>query len=132
MIVAAAAHPSNDFMSCFRASVTNRAKKFSSIGCSRWSAGHRQKQVRAVRELPAQFAGLLQFSDCGMSMAKRIDRRLEKPLGPNIDIQIERWPIERLIPRANNPRTHSREQVAHIAAFDEGMGMGKLNPGRRR
>jgi ParB-like chromosome segregation protein Spo0J len=36
--------------------------------------------------------------------------------GPNIDIQIERWPIERLIPRANNPRTHSREQVARIAA----------------
>jgi hypothetical protein len=34
----------------------------------------------------------------------------------NIDIQIERWPIERLIPRANNPRTHSREQVARIAA----------------
>ena len=33
-----------------------------------------------------------------------------------IDIQIERWPIERLIPRANNPRTHSREQVANIAA----------------
>jgi hypothetical protein len=33
-----------------------------------------------------------------------------------IDIQIERWPIERLIPRANNPRTHSREQVASIAA----------------
>jgi hypothetical protein len=36
--------------------------------------------------------------------------------GPNIDIQIERWPIERLIPQANNPRTHSREQVAQIAA----------------
>jgi DNA modification methylase len=34
----------------------------------------------------------------------------------NIDIQIERWPIDRLIPRANNPRTHSREQVASIAA----------------
>src|ERR1019366_1458783 len=33
-----------------------------------------------------------------------------------IDIQIERWPIERLIPRANNPRTHSREQVARMAA----------------
>jgi DNA modification methylase len=32
------------------------------------------------------------------------------------DIQIERWPIERLIPRATNPRTHSREQVANIAA----------------
>ncbi len=34
----------------------------------------------------------------------------------NIDIQVERWPIERLIPRANNPRTHSRAQVASIAA----------------
>ena len=34
----------------------------------------------------------------------------------NIDIQIERWPIDRLIPRANNPRTHTREQVANIAA----------------
>src|SRR6266699_3580576 len=33
-----------------------------------------------------------------------------------MDVQIERWPIERLIPRANNPRTHSREQVANIAA----------------
>ncbi len=33
-----------------------------------------------------------------------------------IDIQIELWPIDRLIPRVNNPRTHSREQVARIAA----------------
>src|ERR1019366_3146860 len=33
-----------------------------------------------------------------------------------IDIQIERWPIERLIPRANNPRTHSAAQVAQLAA----------------
>jgi hypothetical protein len=31
------------------------------------------------------------------------------------DIQLERWPIDRLIPRATNPRTHSREQVANIA-----------------
>ncbi len=44
-----------------------------------------------------------------MSMAKHIEA------SPNIDIQIERWPIERLIPRVNNPRTHSREQVAQIA-----------------
>ena len=44
---------------------------------------------------------------------------MERPsrvAAPSIDIQIERWPIERLIPRANNPRTHSREQVARIAA----------------
>jgi DNA modification methylase len=43
-------------------------------------------------------------------MAKHIEA------SPNIDIQIERWPIARLIPRVNNPRTHSRQQVAQIAA----------------
>ena len=32
------------------------------------------------------------------------------------DLQIERWPIERLIPYARNPRTHTEEQVAQIAA----------------
>ena len=32
------------------------------------------------------------------------------------DIQVEQWPIERLIPRAINPRTHSDQQVAQIAA----------------
>src|SRR6202167_2882661 len=51
-----------------------------------------------------------------ISMAKPTARRSGKPAPPNIDIQIERWPIERLIPRANNPRTHTREQVARIAA----------------
>jgi hypothetical protein len=44
----------------------------------------------------------------------------------NIDIQVERWPIDRLIPRVNNqvnnPRTHSREQVAKIAASIEAFG----------
>jgi DNA modification methylase len=40
----------------------------------------------------------------------------------NVDIQIERWPIDRLIPRANNPRTHSREQVAQIAASIQEFG----------
>jgi DNA modification methylase len=34
----------------------------------------------------------------------------------NIDIHIELWPIDRLIPNVNNPRTHSREQIANIAA----------------
>ncbi len=32
------------------------------------------------------------------------------------DLHIERWPLERLIPYARNPRTHSDEQVAQIAA----------------
>jgi len=33
-----------------------------------------------------------------------------------IDIGIEKWPIARLIPRENNPRTHTPEQVAQVAA----------------
>jgi DNA modification methylase len=32
------------------------------------------------------------------------------------EIQIERWPLERLVPFARNPRTHTEEQVAQIAA----------------
>jgi ParB-like chromosome segregation protein Spo0J len=50
------------------------------------------------------------------SMVKRIDRGSAPLPPPKIDIQIERWPIERLVPRANNPRTHSLEQIANIAA----------------
>ncbi len=34
----------------------------------------------------------------------------------NIDLHIENWPVERLIPYARNARTHSEEQVAQIAA----------------
>ena len=33
-----------------------------------------------------------------------------------IDIQVEHWPISRLIPRVTNPRTHTPEQVAQVAA----------------
>jgi len=33
-----------------------------------------------------------------------------------INIQVEHWPIARLIPRITNPRTHTPEQVAQIAA----------------
>src|ERR1039458_1323990 len=33
-----------------------------------------------------------------------------------IDIQVERWPVSDLIPQAMNPRTHSEEQIAQIAA----------------
>ncbi len=32
------------------------------------------------------------------------------------DLHIERWPLDRLIPYARNPRTHTDEQVAQIAA----------------
>jgi len=34
----------------------------------------------------------------------------------NPDLHIERWPLDRLIPYARNPRTHTEEQVAQIAA----------------
>jgi DNA modification methylase len=33
-----------------------------------------------------------------------------------IDLQIEQWPIERLIPYVRNARTHSDEQIAQVAA----------------
>jgi DNA modification methylase len=33
-----------------------------------------------------------------------------------INVQVERWPISRLIPRITNPRTHTPEQVAQVAA----------------
>jgi ParB-like chromosome segregation protein Spo0J len=39
-----------------------------------------------------------------------------------INIQVERWPISRLIPRVTNPRTHSPEQVAQVAASMEEFG----------
>jgi DNA modification methylase len=39
-----------------------------------------------------------------------------------IDIQIEHWPIARLIPRITNPRTHSAEQVAQVAASIRAFG----------
>src|SRR5947199_10071337 len=34
----------------------------------------------------------------------------------NIDIQIERWAVQRLLPCVTNPRTHSPEQIAQLAA----------------
>jgi DNA modification methylase len=33
-----------------------------------------------------------------------------------INIQVERWPVSRLSPRITNPRTHTPEQVAQVAA----------------
>src|SRR5712671_1763066 len=43
-----------------------------------------------------------------------------------IDIQIERWPVDRLILSNVNPRTHSTEQVAQIAASIREFGF--VNP----
>src|ERR1017187_3348343 len=44
----------------------------------------------------------------------------------NLDIQIERWPVDRLILSDGNPRTHSPEQVAQIAASIREFGF--VNP----
>jgi DNA modification methylase len=33
-----------------------------------------------------------------------------------INIQVEQWPISRLIPRVTNPRTHTPEQITQVAA----------------
>jgi ParB-like chromosome segregation protein Spo0J/DNA modification methylase len=43
-----------------------------------------------------------------------------------LEIQIERWPVARLIPSDVNPRTHSSEQVAQIAASIRAFGF--VNP----
>src|SRR5262245_14642841 len=42
------------------------------------------------------------------------------------NIQIERWPLARLVTRDANPRTHSPEQVAQIAASIREFGF--VNP----
>ena len=34
----------------------------------------------------------------------------------NMALEVESWPVERLIPRATNPRTHSPAQIAQVAA----------------
>jgi len=44
----------------------------------------------------------------------------------NLNIQIEQWPIDRLVLSEANPRTHSHEQVAQIAASIEQFGF--VNP----
>src|SRR5713226_8305923 len=60
----------------------------------------------------------------------RYRRTLEESLSDNVsktlEIQIERWPIDRLVPSPINPRTHSREQVAQIAASIREFGF--VNP----
>src|ERR1035437_7833279 len=43
-----------------------------------------------------------------------------------LEIHIERWPVDRLIPSDVNPRTHSPEQVAQIAASIREFGF--INP----
>src|ERR1019366_8558679 len=43
-----------------------------------------------------------------------------------LEIQIERWPVDRLIPSGVNPRTHSPQQVAQIAASIREFGF--VNP----
>ena len=44
----------------------------------------------------------------------------------NLEIHIKRWPTDRLMPSATNPRTHTPEQVAHIAASIQEFGF--FNP----
>jgi DNA modification methylase len=44
----------------------------------------------------------------------------------NLNIQVEQWPIDRLVPSEANPRTHSPEQVAQIAASIREFGF--VNP----
>src|SRR5712692_5581695 len=45
-----------------------------------------------------------------------LQENLSDKLMRTLEIQIERWPVDRVIPSGCNPRTHSPEQVAQIAA----------------
>jgi len=45
--------------------------------------------------------------------------------------KIERWPTERLLPYIRNPRTHSDEQIAQIAASIAEFGFVKDYTGRQ-
>src|ERR1039457_3596415 len=53
-------------------------------------------------------------------------KSLSGKLVRNLDIQIECWPVDRLILSGGNPRTHSPEQVAQIAASIREFGF--VNP----
>src|SRR6266404_4562397 len=51
---------------------------------------------------------------------------LSDKVARTLEIQIERWPVDRLIPSDVNPRTHSREQLTQIAASIREFGF--VNP----
>jgi hypothetical protein len=70
----------------------------------------------------------------------RADERVGQT-SKNLDIQIECWPVDRLIPSDANPRTHSPEQVAQIASSIREFGFvnpilvaadGRIIPGEAR
>ena len=50
--------------------------------------------------------------------------------GITLSTQFQLWPIEKLIPYARNPRTHSDAQVAQIAAASPSSG--STGPGGHR
>src|SRR6516162_1616104 len=45
--------------------------------------------------------------------------------------RVEQWPIERLIPYADNPRLHSAADIERIAALHPEMGVDQPGPGGR-
>src|SRR5258708_29993403 len=55
-----------------------------------------------------------------------LQESLSDRLMRTLEIQIELWPVDRLIPSDVNPRTDSREQVAQIAACIREFGF--VNP----
>ena len=55
-----------------------------------------------------------------------LSRRSEVKNRVNLEIQVKRWPVDRLILSGINPRTHSPEQVAQIAASIREFGF--VNP----
>src|ERR1039458_8110081 len=57
-----------------------------------------------------------------LTLQESLSDKLVRP----IEIQIESWPVDRLIPSGVNPRTHSPQQVAQLAASIRAFGF--VNP----
>jgi ParB-like chromosome segregation protein Spo0J len=69
--------------------------------------------VEALNSVLGYYQLTTEASDCYLeSMAK--GAKASPPA--NIDIEIQRWPIERLKPYEGNARTHSNAQINQIAA----------------
>jgi DNA modification methylase len=65
----------------------------------------------------------MQTKKPAVAEGKRARRgNLSGKLVRNLNIQIERWPVDRLIPSDANPRTHTPEQVALLAASIQAFG----------
>lgn len=68
----------------------------------------------------------MKTKDLPAAIPKLKQRRARAATGRNVDIHVELWPLDRLIPNDANPRAHSPGQVEQIAASIREFGF--VNP----